>query len=105
MDFDYTTSARDLDRALDEALNQDVEFGECGIDIMGRSHKPNIWCPNETHDECLGTYCKVQYTRKLRQEKEKNEWLPSMLEFYWQNGIESKGVEFLKAAGFIVSYE
>jgi hypothetical protein len=106
MDFDYTTAARDLDCALDEALNQDIEFGECRIDIMGRSHEPNILCPNEAYDEWVeDTYCKAQYRRKLRLEKEENEWLPSMLEFYWQNGIESKGVEFLKAAGFIVSYE
>ena len=106
MDFDYTSSVRDRDRALDKARNEDLEFGECGMDRMGRSHDPNSMCNNQGFDPDIGDiYCKVQRIRDLEMQKEEYEWLPSMLDYFWQNGIGSKGVEFLRSTCFIQSYE
>jgi hypothetical protein len=97
---------RNLDHALDAACNEDLESGECGVDVMGRSHDQNIICMNEAYNTYTSdTYCKVQRIRDLELQKEEYEWLPSMLDYYWQNGIGSNGVEFLKATGFIKSYE
>jgi hypothetical protein len=106
MDFDYASKARDLECDLDGALSKHVDFGACRLDIMGRSHNPNSLCPNEDFDQYANeTYCKVQNIRRLEQLKESNELLPSILELYWQNGIGTKGAEFLKATEFVISYE
>jgi hypothetical protein len=104
MDFDYTTEARNFDSASIRACNENLEPA-CGMDIMGRTHKPNVVCSNEGYDLYYGVYCKVQRIRDLEMQKEEYEWLPSMLEYFWQNGIGSKGIEFLKTTGFIRSYE
>lgn len=83
-----------------------MDLGECGIDVMGRSHDPNISCPNDGYDKYIDeTYCKVQNARMLKQLEGESKWLPSMLEFYWQNGISTQGAEYLRATGFLVSYE
>jgi hypothetical protein len=106
MDLDYTNDIGNFDRALARALNEDLEYGKCGVDVMGRSHEPTVSCRNEAFDqEANDTYCKVQHIRKLKRQKEGYEWLPSMLDYFWQNGIGSKGVEFLEHTGFIHSYE
>jgi hypothetical protein len=50
MDFDYINIVRDLDYALDKAYNKDLEFRKCEVDIMGRSHDPNILYVNEGYN-------------------------------------------------------
>jgi hypothetical protein len=73
---------------------------------MGQSHEPYVSCSNEAFGPEAGDmYCKVQHIRDLKRQKDEYEWLPSMLDYFWQNGIGSKGVEFLKTTGFIHSYE
>ena len=106
MDFDYATESKNFDRALARAYNEDLEPG-CEVDVMGRSHEPFKSCFNETFDQRPGrdTYCKMQAIMDLEVQKEDHEWLPSMLEHFWQNGIGSKGVEYLRPTGFIHSYE
>ena len=106
MDLDYVSTVRDLDHALVLAYNEDLESGECRVDVMGRSHDPTVICANEAYDTYSSeTYCKAQHIRDLELQKEEREWLPSMLDFYWQNGIGSKEVKFLEATGFVNSYE
>ena len=109
MDLNYTSKARDFDHALTKAYDEDLKRGECGLDVMGQSHGghgPNVFCVNEAYDtDASDTYCKVQLIRDLEQQKEAYEWLPSMLDYYWQNGLGTKGVNFLKTTGFINSYE
>jgi len=106
MDFNYATKARDFECDVDRALNKDMEYGNCGVDVMGRSHDSNSPCPNEAFDQYTNdTYCKVQEVRRLVQQKEDNEWMLSMLESCWQKGIDAEGADFLKAAKFVVSYE
>jgi hypothetical protein len=51
MDFDYSSIVRDLDHALDKALNEGLESGEFGVDMMGRSHDPKIICSNQAYDK------------------------------------------------------
>ena len=106
MDLDYVSTVRDLDHALVLAYNEDLEPG-CEVDVMGRSHEPFKSCFNETFDQRPGrdTYCKMQAIMDLEVQKEDHEWLPSMLDYYWQNGIGSKEVKFLEATGFVNSYE
>lgn len=105
MELNYTSKARNFDHALDKAYKKDLERG-CGVDVMGQSHSPNIRCVNEDYDsDSSDTYCKVQRVRDLERRKEAYEWFPSMLDYYWQNGLGSKGVIFLKTTGFINPYE
>lgn len=61
-------------------------------------------CHNEGYDELEGEYCIDEHVMELSQRKDNAEWLPSMLEFYWQNGIDDKGLTFLKTNNFVVSY-
>ena len=105
IDLDSTGTSREIERELD-ALHAIVNLGECDVDMMGRSHDPNIMCANEDYDQYAEeTYCKVQNARRLEQLKGESKWLPSMLESYWQNGIGTQGAKFLRATGFLVSYE
>ena len=104
-DFDYASTARNIEEAL-VALGEASEPSGCGVDVSGESHPPSIPCPNEDYDRFAEkTYCMVKRARELAQRKGENEWLPSMLEFYWQNGISAKSAEFLKSTGFLISYK
>jgi hypothetical protein len=95
---------------VNEAYDTDISEIYCKVqrivDVMGQSHgqKPNVFCVNEDYDGS-DTYCKVQLISDLERQKDAYEWLPSMLDYYWQNGLGSKGVKFLKTTGFINSYE
>jgi len=105
IDLDSTGTPRKIERELD-AMDAIVEIGECSVDIMGRSHNPNIRCPNEDFDQYTNEiFCKVQNVRRLEQLEVESKWLQPMLEFYWQNGIGTKGAELLRTAGFLVSYK
>lgn len=101
--IDYDRLTKHLDKATDELLKEEITYGECGVDNIGRSDEEYEPRFNYTYD-VLRPYCKVQLARDLEQQREENMWLPSMVEFYWQNGIESKAVEFLKKGRFITSY-
>jgi len=103
--LDSSGSSRRIERELD-AMDAIVDLGECGVDVMGRSHGPEVICANQDFDQHTNdTFCKVQYARRLEQLKGESIWLPSMLEFYWQNGVGTKGAEYLRTTGFLVSYQ
>jgi hypothetical protein len=105
MDFDFTNEVRYINHALAEAYTT-LEYKKCRVDVMGRPHDRTLKCGNGARDSKRRyTHCKAQLISDLEQQKEEYEWLPSMLEYFWQNGIGSKGVEFLRATGFIHSYE
>jgi hypothetical protein len=57
--------ARNLNHALGVVVFNEPK--ECGVDVIGWSHNPNIDCPNNDYNEYTGPYCKVQYLRKLEQ--------------------------------------
>jgi len=73
---------------------------------MGRSHDPTVICTNETYNtSACERYCKARLIRDLELQREGRELLPSMLDYYWQNGISSKEVEFLEITSSINSYK
>jgi hypothetical protein len=93
----------DLTQAIERV--DEVEPFECGVDIKGNSHDEGITCVNEYYDNVLGeTYCRVNYLRNLEYQRDSYEWLSSMFEFYWQNGIEEDGLKFLERSGFVYHY-
>lgn len=105
MDFDYDGIARDFNECLQREVGRGVVVGDSGVDIMGSFNHPGD-CHNEGYDELDGMmYCIDERVIELSQRKDNAEWLPSMLEFYWQNGIDDKGLRFLKSHHFVVSYE
>ncbi|KAH2525014.1 hypothetical protein KXW97_003180, partial [Aspergillus fumigatus] len=50
------------------------------------------------------TYCVAIHGRELSLRRDNYNFLPSMLEYYWQNGIESKAIEFLQNSEYVTSY-
>ncbi|OBT68723.1 hypothetical protein VE03_02098 [Pseudogymnoascus sp. 23342-1-I1] len=105
MDFDYDSITRDLNHYIQREVEKGVHIdGDSAVDIMGIFNHPD-GCHNEGYDEFGGDmYCIDEHIMELRQRKENAEWLPSMLEFYWQNGIDDKGLKFLKSNDFVVAY-
>lgn len=106
MDFDYDVMARNLNNDMQREVGTgDGTAGDCRLDIMGDFTHPN-GCHNEGYDELESDiYCIDKRVMELSQRKTNEEWLPSILEFYWQSGIDDKGLEFLKSNHFVVSYE
>lgn len=102
--LDYTGDMQGLDKAIEREL-QDVKRACCGIDIDGNAEEC-YGCPNEGYDEMSDEpYCKIQQSRKLRQMYTEYEWLPSTLKYWWHNGVDARGLPFLRTAGFIYSYK
>jgi hypothetical protein len=82
------------------------DLSHCGVDVKGHHHSDKILCENTAYDEFdRSGYCKANRLRDLRIERDSYSWLPSMLEFYWQNGIRVKGRVFLETTEFVTSYE
>jgi len=104
MDFDYEDVKADLEKATERALKADFEPFECGTDIMGRTHDDNTLCANTAFDGIDETYCKIKHLNKLKLRMDNYKWLPSMLEFYWQNGIGKKAMGFLEGSQFVTHY-
>lgn len=99
----YSDDISRLDRAIHLEL-EDAEQCECGINVNGKPEQVN-GCANETYDEWdADTYCKIQRTRDLQQQQSDYLWLPSMLKYYWQHGVDDKGLDFLRRVGFVHSY-
>jgi hypothetical protein len=73
---------------------------------MGKSHcDEHAPCANHGLDDyTLAPFCMVQKIRDLEAQRDENQWLSSMLEHFWRNGIGSEGFEFLKKTNFITSY-
>lgn len=104
-DFDLVRETAQLDLEAQRAW-QEVDDGfACGVDSLGRRHGSGSFCGNEAFDEQLGgTYCKTKHVSDLSQQKSHCQWLPSMLEYFWQNGIGEQAEAFLGGAGFVYSY-
>ncbi len=101
--LDYTDDMQGLNQAIEKELH-DVERGCCGVDIDGNVEECH-GCPNEAYDEDAHPYCKIQQSRKLRRMHTEYKWLPSTLKYWWHNGIDARGLHFLRTAGFVYSYE
>ncbi|KAJ5377964.1 uncharacterized protein N7496_005373 [Penicillium cataractarum] len=104
-DFDYKSRIAEIESAVNHLPSIEDPW-ECGVDIMGKGHTPVDICPNTAYDSIDGEpYCVAQELRKRTLQREMLEWLPAMIEFYWQNGIESDQVEFLENGNFVRQYE
>lgn len=49
-------------------------------------------------------YCVWGKLEEFKLERERLEWLPAMIEFFWHNGIQSDQIDFLEKGNF-VQYE
>ncbi|KAI9816039.1 MAG: hypothetical protein M1827_002031 [Pycnora praestabilis] len=104
-DFDHSSDIAHYNLTIEEAVKVEVDADKCGIDMMGRRHEKNFHCANSAYDNILQeVYCKIERVSDLAQLKSEAQWLSSMLEFYWQNGIGDKGLRFLRKNGFVTRY-
>jgi hypothetical protein len=76
---------------------------ECAPDAEGRRHAPDHQCANWIEND-YGEGCGVNGRRKAEIELETLEWTPTLLDYYWEHGIEGSGMPFLKKAKFVVPY-
>ncbi|KAL4819761.1 hypothetical protein BDW67DRAFT_154087 [Aspergillus spinulosporus] len=108
-DFDYKGKQRELDEAISLLLKNDYVPFECGVNITGENDCANeqyVLCPNTLFDDDDDTpYCAVQRIQQLSLRRDNYRFLASMLEYYWQNGIEDEGIRFLKKSEFITTYK
>lgn len=105
IDFDFAGEAAELRRMVRQAWDAVNDGMGCGVDSLGRRHERTPRCPNEGYDELLGgTYCKVSHASDLEQQMHNTQWLPPMLEYFWQNGISKEATSFLDSAGFVHEY-
>jgi len=92
-------------RRLEEILEHEADPFVCGITIMGARHDAYGLCTSSRSDQYTDeTYCFSESCEQQRIEVEELGWLPYMLEFFWQNGIQRKGVEFLAKTHFLYSH-
>ncbi|KAL4994243.1 hypothetical protein BDV10DRAFT_189179 [Aspergillus recurvatus] len=107
-DFDYDGLQQELRDAIEDVLDQDIERGTCCLDAKGHDEcavADYKSCPNVRYDECNAPYCAVSLARKLSAQKESYRFLPSMVKYYWQNGLDEEAVEFLKHSEFVTRYQ
>ena len=105
IDFDYSSELAWYDRPKEQLLEEIKDSTDCGVDVMGRIHSVSRVCSNTHWDEIQGeTYCTVERMYDLEQGRNNLIWLPGMLEYYWQNGVQDEGIIFLHKAGFITTY-
>lgn len=105
IDFDYSSKLAWYARPKEKLLGEMKDSTTCGVDVMGRIHSVSSVCSNTHWDEIEGeTYCTVERMYDLEQGRNNLIWLPGMLEYYWQNGVQDESIIFLQKAGFITTY-
>lgn len=104
--FDCTDDISLLEKAKAKIRGEGIESGECLVDVNGRRHDDEGTCANAAWDrDGEEEYCKMEHLDYLDLKHDKYKWLTPMFEYYWQNGIDKKGMAFLEAADFVTSYE
>jgi hypothetical protein len=73
-----------MDKRIAKAWDSEPKPGECGVDIMGKSHcDEHAPCANHGLDDyTLAPFCMVQKIRDLEAQRDENQWLSSMLEHF-----------------------
>jgi hypothetical protein len=105
-DFDYEEQKNDLDALLqEETAIQFSDYDACGVNHLGLSHSSDEHCANQIYNGYDGTYCPILRCRELRIERANLPFISSMLDYYWQRGIEKDGFGFLESSQFITRYE
>lgn len=77
---------------------------ECAPDAQGKRHAADYQCSNWVEND-YGCGCAVDGRRKAEIRLETLEWTPTLLDHYWEHGIEGSGMEFLGKANFVWRYE
>ncbi|KAL4887787.1 hypothetical protein BDV59DRAFT_189941 [Aspergillus ambiguus] len=107
-DFNYNELRNSIEDSIDYIYESGFETDTCGVSIHGRSScdEPNYSsCPNTRYDATSSPYCVASRVRELSLRRGNHNFLPSMLEYYWQNGIEKRAVKFLQDSHYVTSYE
>jgi hypothetical protein len=76
---------------------------ECAPDAEGKRHAADYRCSNYGEDD-YGEGWAVAGRRMAQVELETLEWTPTLLDHYWEHGIEGPGMQFLDKAKSVVSY-
>lgn len=76
---------------------------ECAPNAEGERHAADYQCTNWAEGED-GCGCAMGGRRKAQIELEILEWTPTLLDHYWERGIEGPGMEFLRK-NFVQHYE
>jgi hypothetical protein len=104
-DFNYDELRKSIADSIELAFQGGIETDTCGVDIHGKSScEETGTCPNTRYDGISSTYCVATHARKLSLRRDNYNFLPSMLEYYWQNGIEEKAIHFLRNSEYVTSY-
>jgi hypothetical protein len=81
---------------------------QCRIDIMGTHHCGGqcnlVKVIDHGYFSELEPYCRVERLHNLEAAIQEVSWLPNMIDYYWQNGINLKGREFLDRTQFLYRY-
>ena len=88
--------------SFDDVLIRGDSWG-CAPDSEGKRHAADHRCANWSENDC-GEGCEVGVRRKAQIRLETLKWTPTLLDHYWEHGIEGPGMEFLATANFVWSY-
>ncbi|KAH7121404.1 hypothetical protein EDB81DRAFT_913581 [Dactylonectria macrodidyma] len=107
LNLDYAEEISLLDSAIEEMTSRDIDPFECGMDVNGQLDKAcrESKCRNTAYNEQEDLFCRVYKFQKFSRRRSDYIWLPSMLKYYWQNGVDGRGLAFLSNAGFVHSYK
>ncbi|KAL2817782.1 hypothetical protein BJX63DRAFT_92184 [Aspergillus granulosus] len=109
IDFDYDGLQREIDECIRQIRGTvEIEHGECGVGILGKddcASTNNEHCANTVFNDIDRPYCAAREIRHLARRGKNYRLLPSLLEHYWQEGIESKAIDFLRSSGFATKYK
>lgn len=107
-DFNYDELQNGIVESIEHALESGFEPGTCGVDIRGESACEKVagtFCLNTKDNGFDSPFCAAQHIRELSLRRSNYHFLPSLLGFYWQNGIEIKAVEFLRNSSHVTNYK
>ena len=90
-----------LSKMLDEGAPDPYS---CGGDINGKSHEGLSSCDNIGGDDFEEPDCLIDRLRGTGYLRDLYEWMPSLLECYWQHGVDAKALAVLDGMGFVQWY-
>jgi hypothetical protein len=100
--MDRETVKAEYQENLERALEHPVNLYACGMNAMGDRHSDGTRENSFHYSDNLEDSCLIEYREHLRMNIAALTRLPYMLEFFWQNGIQRRGKEFLKGRGVFV---
>jgi hypothetical protein len=76
---------------------------ECGPNVEGERHSGTYECANWDEEE-HGGGCKVAGHRMEHVRLNTLAWTPTLLDHYWEHGIDGAGMAFLEKGKFVREY-